>query len=131
MDYTSRSDMRTPRLRWPLPVRVLLACAIGVMVSCLGYWADGHRQTANAAFRAMMEDDRLQIRTMQTIAEVVLVSVLCVPRVLRVKGDGRLGETCRSHAMPDLWMHPVGPHRTPLPGVRGSDLNSEGPKPSG
>ena len=90
MDYTSRSDMRTPRLRWPLPVRVLLACAIGVMVSCLVYWADGHRQTANAAFRAMMEDDRLQIRTMQTITEVVLVSVLCVPGVLRVKGDGRL-----------------------------------------
>jgi hypothetical protein len=49
------------------------------MLTCLIYWQNWHRDVGNAAFISLVDDCGWQFRTSQPIAEVVLVSVLCVP----------------------------------------------------
>ena len=77
-----RFNMQKTRTRWPLPLRLLIACAVGVTQTCLIYWENWHRQAGNAAFVALVDDYGMSFRTSQPVAEVVLVSVLCVPGLL-------------------------------------------------
>ena len=67
------------RIRWPLPIRALFASIVGVMLTCLIYWENWHRAAGNAVFKALVDDYGMSFRASQPIAEVVLVSVLCVP----------------------------------------------------
>ena len=67
------------RIRWPLPIRSLFACLVGVLLTCIIFWENWHRQVGNAVFKSLVDDYGWQFRTSQPIAEVVLVSVLCVP----------------------------------------------------
>ncbi len=67
---------------WPLPLRLLITCLVGVMLTCLIYWQNYHRDAGNAFFKSLVDDCGMSFRASQPIAEVVLVSVLCVPGML-------------------------------------------------
>lgn len=49
------------------------------MLTGLIYWQNYHRDAGNAVFIALVDNYGWAFRTSQPIAEVVLVSVLCVP----------------------------------------------------
>ena len=82
MTGTPERNSQTSRRPWPLPLRILIACAVGVMATCIVYWGNWHRQAGNAVFTSLVDFYGWQFRTSQPIAEVVLVSVLCVPGLL-------------------------------------------------
>ena len=79
---TETPERNPSRIRWPLPIRVLFTCLVGVLLTCIIYWEDWHREAGNAVFIALVDDSGMSFRASQPVAEVVLFSVLCVPGLL-------------------------------------------------
>ena len=72
MDRSPQYALHVPPRRWPLPIRLLIPCLVGVLLTCLIYWENWHREAGNTFFKSLVDDYGWQFRTSQPIAEVVL-----------------------------------------------------------
>ena len=70
MNLMPRSDMHNPRTPWPLPLRALFACIVGVLLTCIIYWENWHRDAGNAVFKSLVDDYGMSFRASQPVAEV-------------------------------------------------------------